>query len=71
MLFNYFPVNFPDIFIFYNNIRYSTIILINKQKLEFLKNNEILDSDIIKDVKKIIKIKLNIIYKLLKNGKKR
>ena len=45
--------------------------LINKQKLEFLKNNEILDSDIIGEVKKIIKIKLNIIYKLLENGKKR
>ena len=45
--------------------------LIGKQKLEIFKSNDILDSKLLNEIKNIIKTKLNIVYKLIKNGKKR
>ena len=45
--------------------------LIDKRKLEFLKKNRILDKKIQEEIKIIIKEKINLIYRTLKNGKKR
>jgi len=45
--------------------------LIDKKKLDFIKENRALDKNLLKEINTIMKDKIKLIYKLLKNVKKR